>query len=71
MGESFEILNIIVEVLRCRAKTMGPWGLHISILKTLQSLFRRLARPTVCDISARNFIRLLKIDFNYLANYFC
>jgi len=32
MGECFEILNILVEVLRYRTQSRGPWGLHISIL---------------------------------------
>jgi len=42
MGECFEIMNILVEVLRYKAQSRGPWGIHISISKSLQSPFSSL-----------------------------
>ena len=41
LGECFEILNILVEVL-VLGKGQGSMGLHIIILKTPQSFFRWL-----------------------------
>ena len=73
MGECFEILNILVEVL-VLGKGQGSMGPSRQYLKTNTAQpfqMVSMTRPTVCDISARNVIGLLKIDFNYLANYFC
>jgi len=50
---------------------MGPSHQYFNTPKPFQtfSVTHYKARPTVCDISGRNFIGLLNIDFNYLANF--
>ena len=72
MGERFEILNILVEVL---VHGIGQGSTRPSrqyFKKHSKAFFRWLVwhikMPTVCDISASNVIGLIKIDFNDLAN---